>query len=95
MKLFPTSVLPICEPATKTTVSTALEGDSFQIATFGSFSDSGFTFNFDSAALDPGLTWDTSQFANTGTIAVIPEPSHALLMLVGLAGAACRRRRCA
>lgn len=74
---------------------TALEGDSFQIATFDSFSDSGFTFNFDSATLDPGLTWDTSQFASTGTIAVIPEPSHALLLLVGLAGAACRRRRCA
>lgn len=71
----------------------AANGDSFQIASFGSFTGSGYTFDFSSAALDPELSWDTSQFGSTGTITVIPEPSHGLLLLIGFAGAACRRRR--
>jgi len=34
-----------------------------------------------------------ASFANTGTIAGVPEPTSGLLMLVGLAGLALRRRR--
>lgn len=71
----------------------AVKGDSFQIVSFGSFTGSGYTFDFGSAALDPELAWDTSQFATTGAITVIPEPSHGFLLLVGIAGAACRRQR--
>ena len=38
-----------------------------------------------------GLT--ASSFVNSGTIASVPEPTSGLLMLVGLAGLALRRRR--
>lgn len=38
-----------------------------------------------------GLT--ATSFANSGTIASVPEPTSGLLMLVGLAGLALRRRR--
>ena len=34
-----------------------------------------------------------ANFANSGTIAAVPEPTSGLLMLVGLAGLALRRRR--
>lgn len=56
---------------------------SFDVADFGSFTDSGYGFDFTGAPLDPGLTWDTSAFSTTGTIAVIPEQSAALLGGIG------------
>lgn len=39
------------------------------------------------------LTLNASSFTNSGTIANVPEPTSGLLMLVGLAGLALRRRR--
>lgn len=45
----------------------------------------------------PGTTFtlNAASFANSGTIASVPEPTSGLLMLVGLAGLALRRgRRC-
>ena len=36
---------------------------------------------------------NAGSFANSGTIAAVPEPTSGLLMLVGLAGLALRRRR--
>lgn len=36
---------------------------------------------------------NAASFANSGTIASVPEPTSGLLMLVGLAGLALRRRR--
>lgn len=56
---------------------------SFDVADFGSFTDSGYGFDFTGAPLDPGLTWDTSAFSTTGTIAVVPEQSAALLGGIG------------
>lgn len=41
------------------------------------------------------FTLNAASFANSGTIASVPEPTSGLLMLVGLAGLALRRgRRC-
>lgn len=42
-----------------------------------------------------GFAWDISQFTTNGTIAVVvvPEPSRALLLLLGLVGFLARRRR--
>lgn len=41
-----------------------------------------------------GYFWDISQFKTNGTIAiVVPEPSRALLMMLGLVGFVTRRRR--
>lgn len=40
-----------------------------------------------------GLTWDTSLFATQGIIVVTPEPARALLLALGLATFALRRRR--
>lgn len=41
------------------------------------------------------FTFNAASFANSGTIASVPEPTSGLLMLVGLAGLALRRgRRC-
>lgn len=37
--------------------------------------------------------WDVSQFGSTGVIAIVPEPSRAVLLFVGIAGLMLRRRR--
>jgi hypothetical protein len=58
-------------------------GDVFDIMDFGSLTNNGYTFDWTNAALSPGLTWDTTAFATTGTIGVVPEPST--LMLLGIA----------
>lgn len=54
-----------------------------------------FTEDYSSLALGPGLTLDSSDLYIGGTISIqgIPEPSRALLLMLGLAGATMRRRR--
>ena len=51
------------------------------------------TFDFSTAPLLGGLTWDTSRFAETGSIGVAPEPSRVLLMMFSLSMMFFRRRR--
>lgn len=45
-------------------------------------------------ALDPGFSWDTSQFATAGVLVVVPEPGNAALALVGFLFLAAGRWRC-
>ncbi len=40
-----------------------------------------------------GYSWDVSQFLNRGIVVVVPEPSRALLLVLGLAIGIMRRRR--
>ena len=49
-------------------------------------------FTYEAGSSTPG-TFGFTSFANSGTIASVPEPTSGLLMLVGLAGLALRRRR--
>ena len=51
------------------------------------------TTDFDLPSLGGGLVWDTSRFMSTGAIAVTPEPSRVLLLMVGLLALFFRRRR--
>jgi len=44
-------------------------------------------------ALSGGLGWDTSLFDNYGILVVVPEPSRAVLLLLGILGLMLRRRR--
>ncbi len=71
---------------------------------FSSASYSGFLFGngddnlgFDLPDISSsGYAWDISQFTANGTIStvfIIPEPSRALLLMLGLAGLVARRRR--
>lgn len=48
---------------------------------------------FDLPALTGGLVWDVSRFTTSGVIVVVPEPSRALLLLLGVIGLLVRRRR--
>lgn len=53
-------------------------------------------YNLDLPDLTPynsGWFWDVSQFGTTGVIAIVPEPSRAVLGFLGLAGLLLRRRR--
>jgi hypothetical protein len=45
------------------------------------------------ATLSSGLFWDTSLFATYGVLVVVPEPSKALFLMLGLLGLMLRRRR--
>lgn len=49
-------------------------------------------YDYELGSPSPG-TFTFSSVANSGTIASVPEPTSGLLMLVGLAGLALRRRR--
>ena len=49
-------------------------------------------YDYEAGSPSPG-TFAINSFANSGTIAGVPEPTSGLLMLVGLAGLALRRRR--
>lgn len=76
------------------------EGDRWQIVSFAGLTGSAPTVNFSSInsseiALDPGLAW-TVQSDNSGIYAVVtsvPEPSRAILLLIGISVGLLRRRR--
>ena len=52
------------------------------------------SYTYEPPSATPGtLSLNASSFANSGTIASVPEPTSGLLMLCGLAGLALRRRR--
>ena len=44
-------------------------------------------------SFDPTWVWDVSGFFSTGTVIIVPEPSRALLLVVGLGSLFLRRRR--
>ena len=44
-------------------------------------------------SLVTGLYWDFSRFTTSGVVVIVPEPSRALLIMVGLAGFVTRRNR--
>ena len=51
------------------------------------------TYQYTPPATGTTLGLNAASFANSGTITSVPEPTSGLLMLVGLAGLALRRRR--
>jgi autotransporter-associated beta strand protein len=76
-----------------------IQGDVFNLLDWSTLSGGAISGSFDSAvdfnlpSLSGGLAWDTTRFVTTGAIAVVPEPSRALLMLFGLMALFFRRRR--
>ena len=50
-------------------------------------------FDLDLPDLTAGLLWDTSLFTTYGVVFVVPEPSRALFLMIGLLGLMMRRRR--
>ena len=61
-------------------------GNSFKLLDFGTFIDSGYTFDFTHAALRKGLLWDVSTFAADGTISVaVPEVGSLTLLGIAMA----------
>ncbi|MEM7147276.1 MAG: hypothetical protein AAF591_19325 [Verrucomicrobiota bacterium] len=73
-------------------------GDTFDLFDFNADSAVDGTFDFSGAPLQPGYTWDTSQFASQGIIqvALVPEPTTPLLLLLttSLLALPRRPRRC-
>ena len=49
--------------------------------------------SYDLPTLGGGLVWDTSQLYTLGTILIVPEPTKALLIVIGMVGMMARRRR--
>ncbi len=72
-----------------TTVST-LDGTPLSTMASGNFNT---LDNVQLDALSGGLGWDTSLFDNYGILVVVPEPSRAVLLLLGILGLMLRRRR--
>jgi autotransporter-associated beta strand protein len=69
----------------------------------GTFTTGGFSIydatsnvmagDLDLTGLGAGLAWDVSAFATHGILVVVPEPSRALLIMLGLLGLLMHRRR--
>ncbi|MCB1277101.1 autotransporter-associated beta strand repeat-containing protein [Prosthecobacter sp.] len=74
---------------------TPVFGDIFDLMDWASVSSMGGTpsFDFTGVVLGDGLALNTQLFASNGFIVVVPEPSKSLLLLFGLLGLFCRRRR--
>ena len=49
-------------------------------------------YDFEAGSPAPG-TFGVASFANSGTIASVPEPTSGILLLIGMAGLALRRKR--
>lgn len=61
---------------------------------YGSVSTAGYTYNPDAQETSPGaLNVLASAISNTGTIGSVPEPTSGLLLLLGVAGLALKRKR--
>ncbi|QIF00993.1 autotransporter-associated beta strand repeat-containing protein [Roseimicrobium sp. ORNL1] len=76
--------------------TTSLDLTSFNVGTnFRTGADAaGNEGDLDLPNLTPyGLFWDVSNFANDGTVSIVPEPSRMLLLLAGVMGLVMRRRR--
>ena len=51
-------------------------------------------YDYEAGSPAPGtISLNAASFANTGTIASVPEPTSGILLLVGMAGLALRRKR--
>jgi fibronectin-binding autotransporter adhesin len=68
-----------------------VEGNSFTVLQGGTLTGTFDTLNL--PGLAPGLAWQYVQTANSTTLVVIPEPSAALAVLMGVAMFSGRRRR--
>ena len=68
-------------------------GDEFDFLDFGLFINNGF--DLDLPGLQPGLAWDSSEFTSQGILRInaVPEPSAAILWVLGAFGLIARRRR--
>jgi len=81
-------------------MTTFAEGDSWKVLDWTTFGGSAPTGTFETSMLElPTLTgllaWDTSMLYTAGTLGIVqvPEPSRAVLMLLGTMGLLARRRR--
>jgi len=70
--------------------STATTKDGTSLSTMGTFTEGN---NLQLETLSGGLAWDSSLFNNYGILVVVPEPSRALLLMLGFLGLMFRRRR--
>jgi autotransporter-associated beta strand protein len=71
-------------------------GDVFDVLDWGfsgAMTSTPSSFDFGGITLGSGLAFNTDLFASNGIIVVVPEPSRALLLMLGLFGLMLRRRR--
>jgi autotransporter-associated beta strand protein len=71
-------------------------GDVFDVLDWGfsgAMTTTPSSFNFGGITLPAGLDFNTDLFASNGLIVVVPEPSRALFLMLGLLGLMLRRRR--
>ena len=74
-------------------VNAGAMGGTFSATTSGNFTTGGAWDDIDLPTLSPDYAWDTSAFASHGVLVVVPEPSRALMLMLGLLGLMIRRRR--